>query len=114
MGSQPESAPATSQVAIEGSQSQLNNIKSQLPWFPSDGKLTLSPQTVASNNIEGTTANDIANRFLALGLNQPNTAHQTCRAPGNERGSCRHLHHCLQVLQHLRHHHHHHHHNHHH
>ena len=27
-----------------------------------DGKLTLSPQTVASNNIEGTTANDIANR----------------------------------------------------
>ena len=37
-------------------------------------------------------------RFLALGLNQPNTAHQTCRAPGNERGSCRHLHHCLQVL----------------
>jgi len=96
--SQPESAPATSQVAIEGSQSQLNNIKSQLPWFPSDGKLTLSPQTVASNNIEGTTANDIANRFLALGLNQPNTAHQTCRAPGNERGSCRHLHHCLQPV----------------
>ena len=40
-------------------------------------------------------------RFLALGLNQPNTAHQTCRAPGNERGSCRHLHHCLQVLHHL-------------
>ena len=37
-------------------------------------------------------------RFLALGLNQPNTAHQTCRAPGNGRGSCRHLHHCLQVL----------------
>merc|ERR1712107_683151 len=65
---------------------------------PSDGKLTLSPQTVASNNIEGTTANDIANRFLALGLNQPNIAHQTCRAPGNERGSCRHLHHCLQPV----------------
>ena len=38
-------------------------------------------------------------RFLALGLNQPNTAHQTCRAPGNERGSCRHLHHCLQVYR---------------
>lgn len=92
----PESAAPT--VAVEGSQSQLNNVKAQLPWFPSDGKLTLPAQTVASNNIEGTTANDITNRFLALGLNQPNTAHQTCRAPGNGRGSCRHLHHCLQPV----------------
>merc|ERR1711971_1217964 len=92
----PESPAPT--VAVEGSQSQLNNVKAQLPWFPSDGKLTLPAQTVASNNIDGTTANDITNRFLALGLNQPNTAHQTCRAPGNGRGSCRHLHHCLQPV----------------
>jgi hypothetical protein len=27
-------------------------------------------------------ASSVANRFLALGLNQPNQAHQACNAPG--------------------------------
>ena len=75
---------ATPTVAVEGSQSQLNNVKAQLPWFPTDGKLSIPAATVASNNVEGVTANDINNRFLALGLNQPNSAFQQCRAPGRQ------------------------------
>merc|ERR1712013_461493 len=71
---------------------------SQLPWFPSDGKLSLPIGTVASNNVEGVTQNDITNRFLALGLNRPNIGHGSCRAPGNGQGSCRHIHHCVKPV----------------
>jgi len=83
-------------VNVEGS---LSNTKlSQIPWFPSDGKLSLPANTLATNNIEGVTANDINNRFLALGLNKPNIGHGQCRAPGNSAGSCRHLHHCVKPV----------------
>ena len=83
-------------VNVEGS---LSNTKlSQIPWFPSDGKLSLPVNTLATNNIEGVTANDINNRFLALGLNKPNIGHGQCRAPGNSAGSCRHLHHCVKPV----------------
>jgi len=86
-------------VSVEGgTQSQLNKVQSQLPWFPADGQLAIPATSVGANNIEGVTANDINNRFLALGLNQPNNAFQQCRAPGNGPGSCRHLHHCLQPV----------------
>lgn len=95
---QPSSATPAPTVQVEGSQSQLNNVKDVLPWFPTDGKLSIPASSVASTNVAGTTANDVKNRFLALGLNQPNVAHQVCRAPGNDQGSCRHLHHCLQPV----------------
>jgi len=81
-------------VNVEGSLS--NTRLTQLPWFPKDGKLSLPASMIASNNVEGVTANDINNRFLSLGLNKPNTGHGVCRAPGGGSGTCRHLHHCLQ------------------
>lgn len=89
--SEPTSQPT---VSVEGSLS--NTRLTQLPWFPSDGKLSIPSTMIASNNIEGVTANDVKNRFLALGLNKPNIAHGVCRAPGGRSGRCRHLHHCLQ------------------
>jgi len=84
-------------VSVEGSLSNTR-ITQVLPWFPKDGKLKLPVSQISSNNIEGVTANDINNRFLALGLNQANVGHQTCRAPGGGSGSCRHLHHCLEPV----------------
>jgi len=83
-------------VNVEGS---ISNTKlTQLPWFPSNGQLSLPINTIASNNVEGVTQNDINNRFLALGLNKPNIGHQQCRAPGNGQGSCRHIHHCVKPV----------------
>ena len=91
-----QATPTDASVSVEGS---LSNTKlSQLPWFPSDGKLSLPIGTVANNNIEGVTQNDITNRFLALGLNRPNIGHGSCRAPGNGQGSCRHIHHCVKPV----------------
>jgi len=91
-----QATPTDASVSVEGS---LSNTKlTQLPWFPSDGKLSLPIGTVASNNVEGVTQNDITNRFLALGLNKPNIGHGSCRAPGNGQGSCRHIHHCVKPV----------------
>jgi len=94
--SSPQTAPTATTVNVEGS---ISNTKlSQIPWFPSDGKLSLPIGAVASNNIEGVTQNDITNRFLALGLNKPNIGHGQCRAPGNGQGTCRHIHHCVKPV----------------
>jgi len=91
-----QATPTDASVSVEGS---LSNTKlTQLPWFPSDGKLSLPIGTVASNNVEGVTQNDITNRFLALGLNKPNIGHGSCRAPGNGQGTCRHIHHCVKPV----------------
>jgi len=96
VGSAPPTDANVNNVNVEGS---ISNTKlSQLPWFPSDGKLSLPINTIASNNVEGVTQNDINNRFLALGLNKPNIGHQQCRAPGNGQGSCRHIHHCVKPV----------------
>ena len=92
----PQTAPTDASVNVEGSIS--NTRLSQLPWFPSDGKLSLPINTVASTNLEGVTQNDITNRFLALGLNKPNIGHGQCRAPENGQGSCRHIHHCVKPV----------------
>jgi len=94
--SAPQTSPTDASVNVEGSIS--NTRLSQLPWFPSDGKLSLPINTVASNNVEGVTQNDITNRFLALGLNKPNIGHGQCRAPGNGQGTCRHIHHCVKPV----------------
>jgi len=90
------SPPTDASVSVEGSIS--NTRLTQLPWFPSDGKLSLPINTVATNNVEGVTQNDITNRFLALGLNKPNIGHGQCRAPGNGQGTCRHIHHCVKPV----------------
>ena len=56
----------------------------------------LPPAAAAALGVAGgVSQTDVDNRFF-FGLNQPNVAHQTCRAPGGGSGSCRHLHHCVQ------------------
>jgi len=68
-------------LVVEGGDINSSGL-SQLPWFPTDGKLSIPGQT--------------DKRFLSLGLNQPNNAYGTCRSSIAGTGSCRHLHHCLK------------------
>ena len=87
----PDSCQADVDVNVVGSAS--NSEINKIPWIK-NGNLPSIPTGVLGA-AAGVSQNDVKNKFFSLGLNQPNTAFQTCSAVGNSNGRCRHLHHCV-------------------
>jgi len=85
----------TVHVNVQGSNSISNTKLSQIPWLNNGD---LPPAAAAAiGAASGVSQNDVNNRFF-FGLNEPDVAHQTCRAPGGSQGSCRHIHHCVDPV----------------